>query len=100
MITCPMSNFIGNRCMPDPVEPPSLPRQAHDFAEEATFFAALYRQHPVRPVPDPTLLLVLNKQWLAKKNRTVSKKDAADKLGLGKKPHGNAQPEHDEPEEA
>lgn len=86
--------------MPDPVESPSLSRQVRDFSEEATFFAAMYRQHPVRPVPDPTLLLVLNKQWLAKKNRTVSKKDAADKLWLGKKPHDNAEAEHDEPEEA
>jgi len=93
-----MSNFIGNRCMPDPVEPTSLSRQAHDFAEEASFFAALYRQPQVKPVPDPTLLLVLNKQWLAKKNRTVSKKDCADKLWLSKKPHGAVQPQRDEDE--
>ena len=98
MITCPMSNFIGNRCMPDPAEPTSLSKQAHDFIEEASFFAAMYRQHPVKPVPDPALLLVLDKQWLEKKNRTVSKKDCADKLWLSKKPHGTAQPHGDKDE--
>lgn len=96
MITCPFSNFIGNHCMPDPVEPASLSRQIANFSEEASFFIAMYRHHSVKPVPDPALILVLNKQWLEKKKRRVCKKEGVVKLWLSKKPHHAVQAERDE----
>ena len=99
MITCPFSNFIGQRCMPDPVEPASLNRQIANFSEEASFFIAMYRHHPVKPVPDPALMLVLNKQWLEKKKRRVCKKEGVVKLWLSKKPHHAVQSDRDEFEE-
>ena len=96
MITCPLSNFIGHHCMPDPVEPASLSRQISNFSEEASFFIAMYKQHSVKPVPDPTLILVLNKLWLEKKKRRVCKKEGVVKLWLSKKPYHAVQTDRDE----
>ncbi len=86
MSSCPLSNFIGNRCMPDPVQPESFAAKNQKFAEEASFFASIFNHHPVRPVPDPALILVLNKLWLEKKKRKVTKKGKSEQLWLRKKP--------------
>ncbi|USE38403.1 hypothetical protein [Endozoicomonas sp. SCSIO W0465] len=85
MSSCPISNFIGNRCMPDPVRAESEIAKNYNFAEEASFFAALFKHLPVRPVPDPALIMVLNKQWLERKKRKVTKKGKSEPLWLGKK---------------
>ena len=74
MTTCPMSNFIGNLCMPDPIKEISHLNQIRNFSEEASFYIAMYRQHPVKPVPDPALLLVLNKLWLKQKSAEYPRK--------------------------
>lgn len=71
--------------MPDPVKAESVVEKNQNFAEEASFFAALFKQHPVRPVPDPALILVLNKQWLERKKRKVTKKGKPEQLWLSKK---------------
>ena len=86
MSSCPLSNYIGNRCMPDPVQAESLAAKNQKFAEEASFFAAVFKHLSVRPVPDPALILVLNKQWLERKKRKVTKKTKSEQLWLGKKP--------------
>lgn len=99
MTTCPMSNFIGNLCMPDPIKEISHLNQIRNFSEEASFYIAMYRQHPVKPVPDPALLLVLNKLWLKQKKRRVSKKERIDKLWLSKNPQCAVQRQGDEPDE-
>ena len=85
MSFCPISNFIGNRCMPDPVRAESIAVKNQNFAEEASFFAALFKHLTVRPVPDPGLIMVLNKQWLERKKRKVAKKGKSDQLWLGKR---------------
>ena len=82
--------------MSDSVEPASLSRQISNFAEEASFFFSVYQQRSVKPVPDPALLLVLNKLWLKKKNRRVCKKEGVVKLWLSKKPHHAVQTDRDE----
>ena len=99
MMTCPTSKFIGNLCMPDSVETASVSKQILNFSEEASFFIAMYQQHPVKPVPDPALLMVLNKLWLEKKKRRVSMKDGVDKLWLSNKPHHAVQVDRDESDE-
>lgn len=98
MNSCPLSNFIGNRCMPDPVQPESIAEKNQMFAEEASFFAAAFRNIPVRPMPDPGLMLILNKQWLERKKRTVTKKGKPEQLWLGKRPdrENTEDPDQDE----
>ncbi|WP_206680805.1 hypothetical protein [Endozoicomonas acroporae] len=85
MSSCPISNFIGNRCMPDPVRVESVGEKNQKFAEEVSFFTALFKNLTVRPVPDPGLMMVLNKQWLERKKRKVSKKGKSEQLWLGKR---------------
>lgn len=86
MSSCPLSNFIGNRCMSDPAYSESLAAKNQNFAEEASFFAAVFKHHSVKPVPDPALILLLNKQWLERKERKVTEKSKAEQLWFGKKP--------------
>ena len=90
MNICPMSNFIGNHCMPDRLEQIPDAQRIGNFNEEASFFYGLFRQYTVRPVPDPGLMLVLNKSKLKQKKRRVSKKDGVDTLWLSKNPQGAA----------
>ena len=86
MSLCPLSNFIGNRCMLNPVQLESFSAQSQKFAEESSFFAALFKHLTARPVPDPALIMVLNKQWLERKKRKVTKKGKSEQLWLGKEP--------------
>ncbi|MFK0571982.1 hypothetical protein [Endozoicomonas sp.] len=72
--------------MPDPVQAESLAAKNQNFAEEASFFAALFKHHSVKPMPDPGLILVLTKQWLDKKERQVTKKAKSEQLWFGQKP--------------
>lgn len=96
MITCPMSNFIGNHCMPDPVEQLPDAQLIGNFMEEASFFYGLFHKYTVRPVPDPGLMLVLNKSKLKQKKRRVSKKDGVDTLWLSKNPQRAVKPGQDD----
>lgn len=91
MSSCPFSNLIGNRCMPDTPRVESLANKHHNFYEEASFFAALFKQFNVRPVPDPGMMQLLQKEWVKRKQRKVTKKEKSEKTGLGKKPR-NANP--------
>ncbi len=86
MSSCPFSNLIGNRCMPEAPQVESLANKHHNFSEEASFFAALFKQFNVRPVPDPGMMQLLQKEWVKRQQRTVTKKEKSDKLWLGKKP--------------
>lgn len=72
--------------MPDPVQPETFSAQNQKFAEESSFFAALFKHLTTRPVPDPALIIVLNKQWLERKKRKVAKKGKSEQLWLGKEP--------------
>lgn len=71
--------------MPDPVKAESIAAKNQNFAEEASFFAALFKHLTVRPVPDPALVMVLDKQWRERKKRQVSKKGKSEQLWLGKR---------------
>ena len=81
MSYCPISNFIGNRCMPDPVRAESISEKNQNFAEEASFFTALFKNLTVRPVPDPGLIMVLNKQWLERKKEKCPRKANLNNCG-------------------
>ncbi len=85
--------------MPDPVRAESVAAKNQNFAEEASFFAALFKHLSVRPVPDPALIMVLNKQWLERKKRKVTKKGKSEQLWLSKKADDDPSDEWDKFEE-
>lgn len=53
-----------------------------EFAEEITFF---FKNRNVKPMPDPRLLLVLQKDQTRRKKRKVSKLDGSERSWMFKK---------------
>ena len=53
-----------------------------NFAEEMTMF---FKNHRVKPMPDPRLMLVLQKDQTRKKKRTVAKLEGSERLWIPKK---------------
>ena len=52
-----------------------------NFAEEMTMF---FKNHRVKPMPDPRLMLILQKDQTRKKLRTVSKLNGPERLWMTK----------------
>lgn len=90
----PVSNFV-NFCRS---EFPGASRacktaseKVMNFAEEITMF---FKNHRVKPMPDPRLMMVLQKDQTRRKKRTVSKLQEPERLWMSKK-----QPEEPPPPE-
>lgn len=97
MSVCPTSNLVANLCRLDPAtaqRQDTATEKSQKFAEEASFFYAFFKNHNLKPVPDPGLMMVLQKAWLDRKKRTIRKKEKTDPIWPERRQH-DQQPRHD-----
>lgn len=52
----------------------SMAEKSRMFAEESTFFLSLFKNRPIKPIPDPGLMIVLQRDKRRRKKRKISKK--------------------------
>ncbi len=94
---CPSLGQIMSFCRLEPSEvttPETAAEKNQKFAEEATFFISLFQKvRTIRRMPDPELMLVLEKDQTRRKKRKVSKKEKPEKLYFNRK-----QPDEDLPD--
>lgn len=62
--------------------------QARNFFEEASFFASHFKNFTVRPMPDPSLMLLLQQGKWRQKQRKVNKKEKPLNLFMRKRKKG------------
>ncbi|AMO57994.1 hypothetical protein GZ77_19880 [Endozoicomonas montiporae] len=76
--------------------PETAAAQAQKSFEEASFFAAHFKNFSVRPVPDQPLMLMLLKGKWRRKLRKVGKKEKAGRIYMRKPRDKEEKEEHHE----
>ncbi|MGB1271792.1 MAG: hypothetical protein ACPG5T_06950 [Endozoicomonas sp.] len=83
MSYCSIPNLVANLCRLDPataLRQDTATDKSQKFAEEASFYYGFFKNHNLKPVPDPGLMMVLQKAWLERKKRTIRKKENTNRI--------------------
>lgn len=98
-MTCTPLSQMMNLCQYEPRQASTnetMAEKSQKFAEESTFFLALFKNRTIKPMPDVGLMMVLQKDKTRRKKRKVNKKEKPEKLYFSRKQRDEEPLDHQE----